>query len=201
MESKLSVLVLGSIVLLFSSASTISLVYAQEIGGGVNIDGSWWSGEGLKQGDHFSYRLCHVEYQECQSFQIDLWIQGNKQVGTEQKWLAKTVVYDRLEIIKGDIELGKIDASPTGGDPELATYRSAFKSSVSWLSAFATSYNKSDDKGPKAFNIPSWGKIANIGGQQVKPLAVESVTTPAGTFDDSIKIGWRTVVQIVPSGF
>ena len=176
----------------FSLFSSASLAYAQEIGGGIDIPGEWWLGEGLKQGDQFSYRLCFVDYKECQFFEIDLWIEGDKQVGSETKWLAKTVVYDGHQILKGEMEFGKVTAEPTGGDSSIVTYRSAYKSSVSWLSSFATSYGGEGGEGPKSFNMPSWGKIGNIGGQQVKPLNVESITVPAGTFDESIKIGWRT---------
>jgi len=176
-----------------SLSAASSQAHAQEIGGGVDVPGDWWLGEGLKHGDYFSYRLCYVEYKECQEFEIDLWFEGDRQVGSESKWLAKAVVYDGGKTYKGEIEFGKITAEPNGGTENLTDYRDAYKSSVSWLSAFATSYDSGGgDKGPKAFNIPSWGKIANIGGQQVKPLAVESVTVPAGTFDDAIKIGWRT---------
>ena len=28
--------------------------------GGVNVDGSWYVGEGLKVGDYFSFNVCHV---------------------------------------------------------------------------------------------------------------------------------------------
>ena len=28
--------------------------------GGVNVDGSWYVGEGLKVGDYFSFNACHV---------------------------------------------------------------------------------------------------------------------------------------------
>jgi len=176
---------------LFMSAAS-SPAHAQEIGGGVDVPGDWWLGEGLKQGDYFSYRLCQVDYKECQEFEMDLWFEGDRQVGSESKWLAKAVVYDGGKTYKGEIEFGKIAAEPTGGTDNLITYRSAFKSSVSWLSSFASSYGGEGGEGPKTFNIPSWGKIGNIGGQQVKPLAVERVTVPAGTFDDAIKIGWRT---------
>ena len=177
-----------------ATAAAVPAAHAQEIGGGIDLPGDWWLGEGLKQGDFFSYRLCHVDYKECQEFEADLWIRGDRQVGTESKWLADVVVYDGDKIHKGEFEFGKIAAEPTGGTDNLATYRSAFKSSVSWLSSFATSYegDGGGKKGPKAFNVPSWGKIANIGGQQVRPMSVESVTVPAGTYDEAIKIGWRT---------
>ena len=41
-------------------------------------------------------------------------------------------------MIKGEMELGKIAPEPTGGTEDLGVYRGAFKSSVAWLSAFAT---------------------------------------------------------------
>ena len=177
---------------LTTASLSVSTAYAQEFGGGVDIPGDWWLGEGLKQGDQFSYRLCFVDYKECTFFEIDFWIEGEKQVGSESKWLAKAVVYDGHKVLKGDIEFGKVTAEPTGGSDNLVTHRSALKSSISWLSSFATSYGGEGGEGPKAFDMPSWGKIGNIGGQQVRPLAIESVTVPAGTFDDAIKIGWRT---------
>ena len=42
--------------------------------GGVDKPGTWWAGEGLKQGDFFSYSLCHVDYKECTEFELDLCI-------------------------------------------------------------------------------------------------------------------------------
>ena len=33
--------------------------------------GSWYVGEGLKQGDQFSYQVCHVDYKECADFDND----------------------------------------------------------------------------------------------------------------------------------
>ncbi len=185
LNSVLLFFMLGTTVLL----SSMSLAHAQEIGGGVDVPGDWWLGEGLKQGDQFSYRLCHVVYKECQFFEMDLWVQGDRQVGSEKKWLVKTVVYDGNQILKGDMVLGKVTAEPSGGDEVLADYRDAFKSSISWLSSFATSYDKAE-KGPKAFSEVSWGKIGNIGGQQVKPISTESINVPAGTYD-TVKIGWR----------
>ncbi len=169
----------------------MSVAHAQQIGGGVQVPGEWWLGEGLKQGDYFSYRLCHVDYKECTFFEVDFWIQGDRQAGSETKWLAQAVVYDSGKVHKGEFEFGKVTVEPTGGSDDLKTYRSAIKSSVSWLSAFATSYGGEGGEGPKAFSLPSWGKIGNIGGEQIIPQAAESVTVPAGTFD-TVRVGWKT---------
>ncbi|NNM35615.1 MAG: peptidase [Nitrosopumilus sp.] len=165
--------------------------FAQFQSGGVEKEGSWYAGEGLKQGDFFSYSMCHVDYKECTPFEMDLWIKGDIQVGTETKWLAEVAVFDGKKIIVGEMELGKIAPEPTGGSQELGLYRGAFKSSVVWLSAFATSDGSSGGKGPKDFSAKSWGKIGNIGGEQVVPMKIEKVVVPSGTWD-TVQVGWKT---------
>ncbi len=175
----------GIFLITILSLGSIPVSFAQEVSGGVNVPGDWYPGKGLKKGDQFSYKLCHVNYDECKEFRMDFWIEGDKQTGSENKWLVQTVVYDGNKIVTGTMELGKIAPEPTGGSAELASYRSAFKSSIVWLSAFSTADN------PKKFEQVSWGKIANIGGQQVRPTSVETVSTPAGIFD-TVLIGWYT---------
>jgi hypothetical protein len=185
-------------IFLFSIISLVFLAllipvtaFAQIEAGGVNKEGSWYAGEGLKKGDFFSYSMCHVDYKECTTFEMDIWIKGDKQVGSETKWLTEVVVYDGKKVIKGEMELGKIAPEPTGGSEYLGLYRGAFKSSISWLSAFATSSDSSGGKGPKEFSAVSWGKIGNIGGQQVITQAIETVTVKAGTWE-TVQVGWKS---------
>jgi hypothetical protein len=185
-------LFLPIITVLLLGSSLISSVSADPFqSGGVDVEGSWYAGEGLKHGDFFSYSMCHVDYKECANFEMDLWIKGDKQTGSETKWLAEVVVYDGNKRIVGEMELGKIAPEPTGGSEELGLYRGAFKSSVVWLSAFATSDDSSGGKGPKEFKAASWGKIGNIGGEQVIPMASETITVRAGTWD-TVQVGWKT---------
>ncbi|KFM18841.1 hypothetical protein SCCGRSA3_00870, partial [Marine Group I thaumarchaeote SCGC RSA3] len=66
-----------------------------------------------------------------------------------------------------------------------------FKSSIAWLSAFATSDDRAGGKGPKAFSATSWGKIGNIGGEQVLPKLIEDITIASGTWE-TVQIGWKT---------
>lgn len=185
---KKAILVFTIIGVLLTGLLPLQTVSAQFQQGGVDHPGEWHVGEGLKQGDFFSYELCFVDYKECADFQMDLWIEGDVQSGSETKWVAQVVVYDGNKIVKGHMELGKVAPEPTGGSAEIAPYRSAFKSSIVWLSAFATADN------PKAFSAPSWGKIGNIGGEQVVPkeLLPSGMTTFAGHFDEVILVGWRT---------
>ena len=177
----LAILIIGS----------ANLASAQFQGGGVDHPGTWFVGEGLKKGDFFSYELCHVDYKDCAEFEMDLWVEGDITVGTEQKWLVQTVIYDGNKIVKGSMELGKVAPEPSGGTGDIGAYRSAFKTSIVWLSAFATADIGEQTEGPKAFSAPSWGKIANIGGEQIIPTALETVSVQAGTFD-SILISWKT---------
>ncbi len=188
MEKKL---IIFSILTVFT-ISYIPLASAQFQSGGVEKQGTWYVGEGLKKGDYFSYELCHVDFKECAKFQMDIWIQGDTVVGTENPWLAQVVVYDGNKVVTGEMTLGKVAPEPTGGTPELASYRAAFKTSVVWLSAFATAYGGDGGEGPKKFSAPSWGKIGNIGGEQVVPFAIERVSTPAGTFEETVRVSWKT---------
>ncbi len=188
---KASLLIISAITaLLFGSLATPS-AFAQFQSGGVDHEGTWYAGEGLKQGDFFSYSMCYVDYKECTTFEMDMWIKGDIQDGSETKWLAEVAVFDGNKIIVGEMELGKVAPEPTGGSEELGLYRGAFKSSIVWLSAFATSDGSHGGKGPKAFSDISWGKIGNIGGEQVIPLALETVVTPSGTWD-TVQVGWKT---------
>jgi hypothetical protein len=179
------------IVILLLGTVSLPLASAQFQSGGVNKEGSWYAGEGLKQGDYFRYSMCHVDYKECATFELDFWVKGDKQVGSETKWLAEAVVYDGNKIIHGELELGKVAPEPTGGSAELGVYRGAFKSSIAWLSAFATSDASSGGKGPKEFSAKSWGKIGNIGGEQVIPTAIQTITVPAGTWE-TVLVAWKT---------
>jgi len=190
---KASLLALPIIVILIFGTIPFQSAIAQLQAGGVSIPGDpyWYAGKGLKQGDFFSYSMCHVDYKECAQFEMDIWIKGTIKTGTEQKWLAEVVVYDGNKLIKGEMELGKFAPEPSGGSADLSVYRGAFKSSIVWLSAFATGYENAGNDGPKKFSAKSWGKIGNIGGEQIIPTAIEKVTVKSGTYD-TVLMSWKT---------
>ena len=160
--------------------------FAQIQQGGVNKEGTWHVGEGLEQGDYYHYTICHIDYKECRDFEFELWIGGETKVGTETQLLAQVLVHDGNKVVTGNMTMGKLIPEPTGSDPELNKYRRAFGSSVVWLSAYATVSE------PKAFTDISWGKIANIGGEQILPSAVENVQVPAGKWEDTVLVSWKT---------
>jgi len=60
------------------------------------------------------------------------------------------------------------------------------------LSAYATGDTENlTGKGPKKFNMPSWGRIGNIGGEQIIPASEEKIAVPDGVFD-TVRITWKT---------
>jgi len=181
------VFILASILILLTVGMQESFAQTYDLN---DYPGEWYPGEGLKQGDYFSYSICHTDYKECIEFELDMWIKGDVQYGTETKWLAEVVVYDGNKIIVGEMELGKIVPEPTGGSENLGIYRGAFKSSITGISAFVTSDGSSGGKGPKEFSAKSWGKYLSIGAiGEPYPLRAETITTPSGTFD-TVVIGW-----------
>jgi len=190
---KTSFLALSLITILIFGTIPLPHAAAQFQAGGVSLPGDpvWYAGIGLKQGDFFRYSMCHVDYKECTEFEMDIWIKGDKKTGTEDKWLTEVVVYDGNKVIKGEMDLGKLAPEPSGGSTDLSVYRGAFKSSIVWLSAFANGYYEGGDKGPKKFSAKSWGKIGNIGGEQIIPTAIEKVTVKAGTYD-TVLVSWKT---------
>ena len=97
----------------------------------------WFIGQNLKQGDFFSYNLCHADYKDCAEFQMDIWINGTIQVGTEDRWLAEVVVYDGDVIKQGDIHLGTFAADPVWSDDTLKPYVGAFKMAVTAFGQYA----------------------------------------------------------------
>ena len=189
MKANLLALILATLIITLGFSQD---AFAQFQGGGVNKEGSWYVGEGLKQGDLFSYSLCHINYKDCSQFKIDFWVEGDQKVGSETQWKVHTVVYDGNKIIKGTMNLGKIAPEPTSSTPNLVEFAAAFKSSIVWMTAYATADPTANSiKGPKQFTAPSWGKIGNIGGEQIIPTAEEKIAVPDGIFD-TVQISWKT---------
>ena len=161
--------------------------------GGVNNSGSWYPGENLKVGDYFKYKVCHAEYKDCTEFWFSMWVEKEVLGGPEDKLRFQILVEDGNKILKGQMDVGTLAPEPMGGtvSAHIMKYTSVYKNSITWLSSFATAPTDQPGKGPKAFMKPSWGKIANIGGEQVSPIGMETTTVPSGEYD-TILVGWKS---------
>jgi hypothetical protein len=182
-----SILVLAALIVI-SGAGT---AYAQT-SGGVDVDGTWYLGEGLKKGDYFEYTLCEIDLNGCSPVELKIWIKGDTINVSEVLWDAQILVIDGEKTIKGSWGLGKTVPTPILFDDDLSDYAVAFKSSIAWLSAYATSNEKDRIHGPQEFKSSSWGALGPVGGgleSYLIPSRVESITLPDRT-TDSVVVGW-----------
>jgi len=75
---------------ILSSFGFSNLSYGQGAGtaGGVDVDGSWYLGEGLKAGDYFEYSLCEIDLNDCAPIKLQMWIKGTIPYESETLWNA-----------------------------------------------------------------------------------------------------------------
>jgi hypothetical protein len=109
---------------------------------------------------------------------------------TGHYWVAPVFVNDQGKIINGTFHLSDLDLTALGSSkipPAMSPYRSAYTSSLEWLSAFVP-------KPGQSLSSPNWGKIAAIGGSPIGPGGQEKITVPAGTFDTKV-ISWHKGVD------
>lgn len=177
--------------MLFAGSTLIPAAFAQGVqtSGGVNVEGSWYVGEGLEKGNYFEYTFCELDLNDCAPVIIKLWIKGDVKVGTENLWDAQAVIIDGNKIVKGYMRLGKVSAEPVSQSENFFKYVRAFKSSITWLSAFATADANDFIHGPKKFSANAWGKIGAIGGSQLIPKRAETISV-AGDTVDTVVVGW-----------
>ena len=183
------VIILFSLILVSGSVAPAVFAQAPEAAtgagarGGVDIDGSWYVGENLKVGEFFKYKLCHQSYKDCSDFWMSFWVEKETVVDGEKMWLFQVLVEDGDKVVKGYMNIGKVAPEPTGGSDNIISYGAVYKSSISWLSGFVTGEIDQPGKGPKDFRLPSWGKIANIGGEQVAAIGLQTISVPSGEYD------------------
>jgi len=102
---------------------------------------------------------------------------------TGKYWVAPTYVVDNGKVINGTLYLSNLDLTALGTSPippEMNKYRGAYATTLGWLTAFVPQPGQS-------LTSPTWGKIAAIGAGEIKPSGTAKVTTPAGTFDTTVK--------------
>ena len=187
-------LVYVSLLVILSSLGFSNLSYGQDaqISGGVDVDGTWYLGEGLKAGNYFEYSLCEINLNDCSPIELKIWIKGEIQNISETLWDAKVVIIDGNKVIKGSWGLGKITPEPILFDDDLFDYVIAIKSSLNWMSAFATANEDDRIHGPQEFRSGKWGNIGNLGSGSDAPLIphrIETIDSAFGTVD-AVVVGW-----------
>ncbi len=141
------------------------------------VDDNWYVGEGAKQDTYVTYRIQDLDTNNGAPFDMTIYFQKQDDSGD---WIAPVFVVDQGKVFTGTLKLGSLDMSVLGSGSdipkELMPYVNAYKDSLQWLSAYVP-------KPGQSLSAASWGKIASIGGSEIKPSGTEKVTVKGGTFD------------------
>ena len=138
---------------------------------------NWYVGKGVKPDTYYTYEIKNSDTNQGQPFTITIYFKEYNETG--KYWVAPTFVVDQGKVINGTLYLSDLDLTALGSSPipsEMIPYRSAYATTLTWLSAFVP-------KPGQSLSSPTWGKIAAIGGSEIKPSGGAKVTTPAGSFD------------------
>jgi hypothetical protein len=177
-ELSLIVLVLFSNILL--SSNNLNKTFAS--------GGSWYVGDGAKKDMFVKYKIQEHDTNNARPFNITIYFKDFNSTGNY--WVAPTFIVDQGRVINGTFHLSDLDMTALGSSkipPEMHAYRSAYTSSLTWLSAFVP-------KPGQSLSAAYWGKIAAIGGSPIQPSGKATVTVPAGTFDTTV-ISWHKGVD------
>jgi hypothetical protein len=148
----------------------------------------WYVGDGVKEGMYLTYRVQEQDTNGGRPFEMTIYFKDYNDTG--KYWVAPTFIVDQGRVLNGTLHLSDLDLTALGSSQipqEMSKYRSAYSNSLKWLSSFVP-------KPGQSLSAASWGKIAAIGGSEIKPSGKTSVTVPAGTFDTTV-ISWHKGVD------
>lgn len=141
---------------------------------------NWYVGKGVKENTYYTYEIRNADTNQGQPFTMTIYFEEYNSTG--KYWIAPTYVVDSGNVINGTFYLSNLDLTALGTSPippEMNEYRGAYATTLGWLTAFVPQPGQS-------LGSPSWGKIASIGGSEIKPSGNAKVTTPAGSFDTTV---------------
>jgi hypothetical protein len=88
-------------------------------------------------------------------------------------WIVPTYVEFEGRVIQGTMKLSNSMGYLAGGSQipaDMNTFIGGYQNSLHWLDAYTTISK------PQSLKAPSWGKIATIGGSEIKPIGTEKVS-------------------------
>jgi hypothetical protein len=188
MSSKFLVFALMALVLVvFGTLNMTSSALAQG-------DNNWYPGEGIRQDMYVKYRIEDYDTNEKQPYNLTLYFQQQQQDGN---WIVPATVETDSRVIQGTLKLSETMSPLAGGEvpPEMNEFVGGYQSSLLWLDAFTTK------SAPLSLTAGSWGKIAAIGGSEVKPAGNEKVSFAGAqsvcgaSSCDSTRVSWHKGVD------
>ena len=162
----------------------------------------WYPGIGVKQNMYVKYQIQDYDTNERQPYVLTLYFK--EQQG--DNWIVPAYVETGGRLLQGTLKLSDTMSPLAGGDvpPEMNQFIGGYQDSLLWLDAFTTK------SAPLSLTAGSWGKIAAIGGQEVKPFGTEKVAFAGAqelcgaTSCDATRVSWHKGVDSnvwVASGF
>ena len=129
----------------------------------------WYPGEGVRQDMYVKYRIEHYDFNERQPYVMTLYFQQQDQDGN---WIVPAYVETNGGVLQGTLKLSDTMSPLLGGEvpQEMRPFISGYQSSLIWLDAFTSI------SAPLSLTAGSWGKIASIGGSEVRPAGTQQVT-------------------------
>jgi hypothetical protein len=129
----------------------------------------WYPGEGVRQDMYVKYRIQDYDTNNRQPYTITLYFQQQDQDGN---WIVPATVEANGRVLQGTLKLSDTMSPLLGGEvpQEMRDFIAGYQSSLTWLDAFTTV------SAPLSLTAGSWGKIASIGGSEIKPAGTEQVT-------------------------
>ena len=161
----ISVFLVSLSILALQTQLSLKEVFAQQ-------DNNWYVGEGVTKDMYVKYRISHFDVNNGREFTMVIYFKDQDDKGN---WIAPVYVEDQGNVINGTFILSPLDLTALGTSdipPEMAKYRSAYAKSLQWLAAFVP-------KPGLSLNAGSWGKIASIGGPEIKPAGQQQLNIPA----------------------
>jgi len=150
-----------TLVLLFGTVNMVNNAFGQTP--------EWYPGEGVRQDMYVKYRIEHYDFNQRQPFVMTLYFQQQDQDGS---WIVPTYVEANGRVLQGTLKLSESMSPLLGGEvpQEMREFIAAYQGSLTWLDAFSTKTE------PLSLSAGSWGKIASIGGSEVRPAGTQQVT-------------------------
>ena len=169
-KAELSKLQISIISVLISSAvlATTDLLFSNAFA----VDNNWYVGEGVTKDMYVKYKMSHFDTNNGREFTMTIYFKDQDDKGN---WISPVFVEDQGKVINGTFLLSPLDLTALGTSeipPEMTKYRSAYANSLQWLAAFVP-------KPGQSLNAGSWGKIASIGGSEIKPAGHQELNIPA----------------------
>jgi hypothetical protein len=187
MSSKFLVFASIALVLVFGTLNMMNSAFAQT--------GEWYPGEGVRQDMYVKYGIEDYDTNERQPFVLTLYFQEQDQDGN---WIVPAYVEaGGGRVFQGTLKLSETMSPLAGGEipPEMNEFIGGYQSSLIWLDAFTTR------SAPQSLTAGSWGKIAAIGGSEVKPAGTQQVSFPGAqslcgaASCDSTLVSWHKGVD------